>query len=165
MVVRLSITFAERQRHLLQTKFMSLSDIKAEDVKSSVLERIRFKCIDFFANRTTRHRTRRTLHIHCFGKYRFYAFGALGDVPMIRAENFGFIGSTTSNSSWHGAACTNLTVKLDDSTGYGRIVAMTMVCERIVEQKDATDDERKIKKLIGNLLFWYAKIVWISFQS
>ncbi len=71
-----------------------------------------------------------------------------GDVPMIRAETLAALVQQHHAHRGHGAACTILTVKLEDSTGYGRIVRNTEgLFDRIVEQKDATDDERKIKEI------------------
>lgn len=71
-----------------------------------------------------------------------------GDVPMIRAETLAALVQQHYNHRGRGAACTILTVKLEDPTGYGRIVRDDAgLFDRIVEQKDATDDERKIKEI------------------
>ena len=45
-----------------------------------------------------------------------------GDVPMIRAETLAALIQLHRNHRGRGAACTILTVKLKDPTGYGRIV-------------------------------------------
>ncbi len=71
-----------------------------------------------------------------------------GDVPMIRAETLAALVQQHHNHRGKGAACTILTVKLDDPTGYGRIVRDDGgLFERIVEQKDATETERKIREI------------------
>ena len=71
-----------------------------------------------------------------------------GDVPMIRAETLAALIQQHHNHRGKGAACTILTVKLDDPSGYGRIVRDNEgLFNEIVEQKDATDDERKIKEI------------------
>ncbi len=71
-----------------------------------------------------------------------------GDVPMIRAETLAALVQQHRSHRGKGAACTILTVKLDDPTGYGRIVRDDHgLFDRIVEQKDATEDERKVKEI------------------
>ena len=63
------------------------------------------------------------------------------DVPLIRGETLArMIGSVDSDS------LSLLTVKLDDPTGYGRIVRANNAVEKIVEQKDATAKELKINE-------------------
>lgn len=68
-----------------------------------------------------------------------------GDTPMLTAE--------TLRHLWHAhqeekAAATILTAILPDATGYGRIVRQESgsVC-KIVEQRDATVEEKKIKEI------------------
>jgi len=71
-----------------------------------------------------------------------------GDVPMIRAETLAALVQQHRSHRGKGAACTILTVKLDDPTGYGRIVRDDAgLFNRIVEQKDASEDERKVKEI------------------
>ena len=71
-----------------------------------------------------------------------------GDVPMIRAETLAALVQQHHNHRGKGAACTILTVKLNDPTGYGRIVRDDGgLFDKIVEQKDASDDERKIREI------------------
>ncbi|HEX8636955.1 MAG TPA: bifunctional UDP-N-acetylglucosamine diphosphorylase/glucosamine-1-phosphate N-acetyltransferase GlmU, partial [Pyrinomonadaceae bacterium] len=71
-----------------------------------------------------------------------------GDVPMIRAETLAALVQQHRSHRGKGAACTILTVELDNPTGYGRVLRDTEgLFERIVEQKDATDEERKIKEI------------------
>ncbi len=71
-----------------------------------------------------------------------------GDVPMIRAETLAALVQQHHNHRGKGAACTILTVKLDDPTGYGRIVRDDGgLFEKIVEQKDASETERRIREI------------------
>ena len=71
-----------------------------------------------------------------------------GDVPMIRAETLAALVQQHHTHRGKGAACTILTVKLDDPTGYGRIVRDDEgLFEKIVEQKDATEEERRINEI------------------
>ncbi len=68
-----------------------------------------------------------------------------GDVPLVRAETLRAL-----IDKYHAdkAACTILTVRLENPTGYGRIVrdaASNFL--KIVEQKDATEDERQIREI------------------
>jgi bifunctional UDP-N-acetylglucosamine pyrophosphorylase / glucosamine-1-phosphate N-acetyltransferase len=68
-----------------------------------------------------------------------------GDVPLLKAETLEhFIDKHRSS----GAACSILSVRLENPTGYGRIVRDSNEgFARIVEQRDATDDERKIREI------------------
>lgn len=71
-----------------------------------------------------------------------------GDVPMIRAETLAAIVQQHRTHRGKGAACTILSVKLEDPTGYGRIIRDEEgLFDRIIEQKDATDEERAIKEI------------------
>lgn len=71
-----------------------------------------------------------------------------GDVPMIRAETLAALVQHHRTHRAKGAACTVLTVKLKDPTGYGRIIRdREGLFERIVEQKDATEEERRISEI------------------
>ena len=68
-----------------------------------------------------------------------------GDVPMIRPETLAALVQQHHRKT---AACTILTVKLSDPSGYGRIVRDDSgLFDRIVEQKDASDEEKKISEI------------------
>ncbi len=68
-----------------------------------------------------------------------------GDVPLIRVETLQkFVDFHHAN----GAACSILSVKLENPTGYGRMVRdATEGFARIVEHKDATAEERLIREI------------------
>src|SRR5215468_4202907 len=71
-----------------------------------------------------------------------------GDVPMIRAETLASLIQLHRNHRGKGAACTILTVKLKDPTGYGRIVRDEGgMFEKIVEQRDASETEAEIREI------------------
>jgi bifunctional UDP-N-acetylglucosamine pyrophosphorylase/glucosamine-1-phosphate N-acetyltransferase len=71
-----------------------------------------------------------------------------GDVPMIRPETLAQLLQLHLGHRGKGAACTILTVKLSDPTGYGRIVRDDGGrFEKIVEQRDATETERAVSEI------------------
>lgn len=72
-----------------------------------------------------------------------------GDTPLLRAETLSGLVAAHVGS---GAACTITTSVLDDPTGYGRVVRSSAKGDigrvlRIVEQRDADDDERAIREV------------------
>ncbi|MEP6921875.1 MAG: bifunctional UDP-N-acetylglucosamine diphosphorylase/glucosamine-1-phosphate N-acetyltransferase GlmU [bacterium] len=68
-----------------------------------------------------------------------------GDVPLVKADTLSkFVEQHRST----GAACTILSVQLENPTGYGRILRDDEgQFARIVEQKDATDAEKQVKEI------------------
>ena len=71
-----------------------------------------------------------------------------GDVPLVRAETLGALIQQHRTHRGRGASCTMLTVRLEDPTGYGRIVRdEDGRFQKIVEQRDATPEERQIKEI------------------
>jgi bifunctional UDP-N-acetylglucosamine pyrophosphorylase/glucosamine-1-phosphate N-acetyltransferase len=68
-----------------------------------------------------------------------------GDVPLIRAETLRkFIEQHRASA----AACTILGVRLENPTGYGRIIRDEQgAFEKIVEQKDASEEERQVREI------------------
>jgi bifunctional UDP-N-acetylglucosamine pyrophosphorylase / glucosamine-1-phosphate N-acetyltransferase len=68
-----------------------------------------------------------------------------GDVPMIRSSTIETLIAHHRNSA---ADCTILSVRLENPTGYGRIVRDEEGSfQRIIEQKDASDEQRQIKEI------------------
>ena len=68
-----------------------------------------------------------------------------GDTPLLRRET---IDNLVAQHEASGHAATVLVAQLDDPTGYGRVVrAKDGRVLRIVEQRDASDDERKISEI------------------
>lgn len=68
-----------------------------------------------------------------------------GDTPLLRRET---IDNLVAQHEASGHAATVLVAQLDDPTGYGRVVrAKDGRVLRIVEQRDASDEERKINEI------------------
>jgi bifunctional UDP-N-acetylglucosamine pyrophosphorylase/glucosamine-1-phosphate N-acetyltransferase len=68
-----------------------------------------------------------------------------GDVPLVRAET---LHSLIEMHETEKAACTILTVRLENPTGYGRVVRdESGAFAKIVEQRDASDEERQIREI------------------
>ena len=70
-----------------------------------------------------------------------------GDVPLTRAETLDILVKNVSANN-----VSLLTVKLDDPTGYGRIVREDGKVISIVEHKDATDEIKTIKEVNTGIL-------------
>jgi len=69
-----------------------------------------------------------------------------GDVPLISSKTIeGLINS--------GNECTLLTMQLNDPTGYGRVITNGQnLALKIIEQKDASEDELKIEEVFTGIL-------------
>lgn len=68
-----------------------------------------------------------------------------GDVPLIRAET---LRKLIEHHRATGAACSILSVRLENPTGYGRIIRDKQDrFQKIVEQKDASEEERKVREI------------------
>jgi bifunctional UDP-N-acetylglucosamine pyrophosphorylase/glucosamine-1-phosphate N-acetyltransferase len=68
-----------------------------------------------------------------------------GDVPLVRAET---LRALIAQHIADNAACTLLTVRLENPTGYGRIVRDDEGrLAKIVEQRDATEEERQLREI------------------
>lgn len=67
-----------------------------------------------------------------------------GDVPLLTA---GTLERLVARHTTIGAAATVVTAIVDEPYGYGRIVRLEDRVERVVEEKDATADERTIREI------------------
>ena len=68
-----------------------------------------------------------------------------GDVPLVRSETLRAFVNAHAQS---GASCTILTIRLENPAGYGRVVRDAGGnFGKIVEQRDATDEERQIREV------------------
>ena len=78
-----------------------------------------------------------------------------GDVPMIRSSTL----ETLLDYHRHeNADCTILSVRLENPTGYGRIVRdESGAFKRIVEQKDASEEERQIREINSGIYCFDSK--------
>jgi bifunctional UDP-N-acetylglucosamine pyrophosphorylase/glucosamine-1-phosphate N-acetyltransferase len=80
------------------------------------------------------------------------------DAPLLRGETLRALVAEHEKSR---AAVTLLTAKLDDPTGYGRIVrARTGIFRDIVEEKDATDEQRDIKEINSGVYVFSGRELW-----
>ena len=69
-----------------------------------------------------------------------------GDVPLISNKTIQSLFDSTNK-------CTLLSMTLSDPTGYGRVVSNEEnLALKIIEQKDASEDERKIKEVFTGIL-------------
>ena len=89
-----------------------------------------------------------------------------GDVPMIRHETLAALVQQHYHHRGRGAACTILTVKLDDPSGYGRIVRDDAgFFSKIVEQKDATDEEKRIHEINSGIYCFDTKKLFAALSK
>jgi bifunctional UDP-N-acetylglucosamine pyrophosphorylase/glucosamine-1-phosphate N-acetyltransferase len=89
-----------------------------------------------------------------------------GDVPMIRAETLAALIQQHRTHRGRGAACTLLTVKLEDPTGYGRIIRDEEgLFDRIIEQKDATEEERRIKEINAGIYCFHTRKLFAALSQ
>jgi bifunctional UDP-N-acetylglucosamine pyrophosphorylase/glucosamine-1-phosphate N-acetyltransferase len=78
-----------------------------------------------------------------------------GDVPMIRVETLKKLIAHHNNS---GATCSILSVRLENTTGYGRIIRdENDSFRKIVEQRDAGDEERQVKEINSGIYCFEAR--------
>lgn len=78
-----------------------------------------------------------------------------GDVPLIRAAT---LNSFVSQHRASEAVCSILSVRLENPTGYGRIIRdESEQFLRIVEQKDASPDEQKVKEINSGIYCFDAR--------
>ncbi len=81
-----------------------------------------------------------------------------GDAPLVRTETLKNLLDTHVREQ---AAATILTAELDDPTGYGRIVRTRKgTVEAIVEEKSASDAERKIREVNSSMYCFTLEKLW-----
>lgn len=85
-----------------------------------------------------------------------------GDVPLIRSTT---LESFAKQHRASGAACSILSVRLENPTGYGRIVrSEDEKFLRIVEQKDTTSEEQKLKEINSGLYCFDARKLFAALK-
>ncbi len=91
--------------------------------------------------------------------YKGYVVILNGDTPLIRAET---IEKAVKYHAEKGNSATVITAELPDATGYGRIVrSEDGSVLKIVEQKDASEEEKKIRDInSGMYVFDSEALVW-----
>jgi len=86
-----------------------------------------------------------------------------GDVPLLRPET---LGRLIQRHRETGAAATLLTAFLDDATGYGRIIRNPDgSVARIVEQKDATPEERALREWNPSIYCFEAPLLFAALRD
>ncbi|MBX3244524.1 MAG: bifunctional UDP-N-acetylglucosamine diphosphorylase/glucosamine-1-phosphate N-acetyltransferase GlmU [Acidobacteria bacterium] len=86
-----------------------------------------------------------------------------GDVPLIRHETLSEMISQHHDS---GAACTVLTVRLDNPTGYGRVIRSDDGnFDRIVEQKDANESELAVNEINSGIYCFDTKKLFAALAN
>lgn len=89
-----------------------------------------------------------------------------GDVPLVRAETLAALVHRHRTHRGLGAACTILTVRLDDPTGYGRIVRDEEgFFHKIVEQKDASPAEKQIAEINSGIYCFDTKHLFPALEK
>jgi len=84
-----------------------------------------------------------------------------GDVPLIRGET---LERLLAYHREQGAAVTVLTATLEDASGYGRIVRSGDDLAAIVEEKDATPEQKAIREINTGLYVFSAPYVFEALQ-
>jgi bifunctional UDP-N-acetylglucosamine pyrophosphorylase / glucosamine-1-phosphate N-acetyltransferase len=89
-----------------------------------------------------------------------------GDVPMIRRETLEALVRLHNDHHGRRAACTVLTVKLSDPTGYGRVIRDELgTFDRIVEQKDANQDELAVSEINSGIYCFDTKKLFTALKQ
>jgi bifunctional UDP-N-acetylglucosamine pyrophosphorylase/glucosamine-1-phosphate N-acetyltransferase len=91
-----------------------------------------------------------------FENYKGDIIVACGDVPLIKPETFKNLITLADEKT--GAVI--LTMMLDNPTGYGRIVKENEKFVRIIEEKDANDEVRKIKEVNSGTYIFKSKYLF-----
>ena len=86
-----------------------------------------------------------------------------GDVPMIKTETLRKLIDYHNNAA---AACTILSVRLENPTGYGRIIRdQNDSFQKIVEQRDATEEQRLVKEINSGIYCFDAKELYRALRK
>ena len=86
-----------------------------------------------------------------------------GDVPMIKAETLRNFIEHHNNA---GADCSILSVRLENPTGYGRVIRDDSGgFQKIVEQRDATDEQRGVKEINSGIYCFDANELYRALRS
>ena len=80
-----------------------------------------------------------------------------GDMPLLSSET---IERLVSHHATSGAAATLLTAVIDRPDGYGRVLRQGGRVVRIVEDRDATDDEKKVAEINTSVYCFDPRRLW-----
>jgi bifunctional UDP-N-acetylglucosamine pyrophosphorylase/glucosamine-1-phosphate N-acetyltransferase len=82
-----------------------------------------------------------------------------GDVPLLGVES---VERLVSHHTSTGAAATVLTAVVEPPLGYGRVLRQRGRVTRIVEERDATDDQKKITEINAGVYCFEARRLWAA---
>jgi bifunctional UDP-N-acetylglucosamine pyrophosphorylase/glucosamine-1-phosphate N-acetyltransferase len=85
-----------------------------------------------------------------------------GDMPLLTADT---IERLVSHHATTGAAATLLTATVDAPQGYGRVLRQRGRVSRIVEERDATDDQRKVTEINAAVYCFDARRLWPALEA
>ena len=86
-----------------------------------------------------------------------------GDVPMIKAETLRKLIEHHENA---GAKCSILSVRLENPASYGRVIRdASGNFQKIVEQRDATDEQRQVKEINAGLYCFEARDLFRALRN
>ncbi|MCK4536891.1 MAG: bifunctional UDP-N-acetylglucosamine diphosphorylase/glucosamine-1-phosphate N-acetyltransferase GlmU [Desulfuromonadales bacterium] len=85
-----------------------------------------------------------------------------GDVPLLQEST---LQRLIAHHRSHGAVVTILTAMMGDPTGYGRIIRGESGVERIVEEKDATREEKEVAEINTGIYLFEAPQVFELLRS
>ena len=86
-----------------------------------------------------------------------------GDVPMIKEETLRNFIDHHNNA---GAVCSILSVRLENPTGYGRVIRdESESFQKIVEQRDASEEERKVKEINSGIYCFEANALFEALRK
>ena len=86
-----------------------------------------------------------------------------GDVPMIKTET---LRKLIEHHNTARAACTILSVRLENPTGYGRIIRdQNDSFQKIVEHRDATEEQRQVKEINSGIYCFDAKDLYRALRK
>src|SRR5215216_4257741 len=88
-----------------------------------------------------------------------------GDAPLVRAETLGSLVHQHRTHRGRGAACTLMAVRLEDTTGYGRVIRDEEGrFQKIVEQKDATPEERQVGEINAGIYCFETRLLFPALE-
>ncbi|MFN2500619.1 MAG: bifunctional UDP-N-acetylglucosamine diphosphorylase/glucosamine-1-phosphate N-acetyltransferase GlmU [Pyrinomonadaceae bacterium] len=89
-----------------------------------------------------------------------------GDVPMITSQTLTELTKLHEEFRGGGAACTILSVRLENPTGYGRIIrGDNGLFKRVVEQKDASDDDKQVDEINSGIYCFNSKKLFAALSQ
>lgn len=134
---------------------------KKEQVRDVVPKNSNIKFVEQVQQNGTGHAVMVTENI--FKDFEGDVFILCGDVPLLRHKTLEKI---QEHHREHNASCTVLTAFMDDALRYGRIVRNTDGnVQRIVEFKDASEAEKKIKEINTGIYCFNSKDLFAALKK